>query len=283
VNKENQDMKESEVSLLDLLIVVAQNLRLLIVAPLLLGLLALGATYWLPKKYESVAIQSGDAQLLVIYNSAQVRDAVIQQINYSKGEEDLETARERLAKNLITLYSSKDKTIKISARATTPQGAQTMAQIAIQQAALLNQERSENVKRLRDQFELAINRERQYSQSAQRLVQQIQSSNAANQASLVQSQAQLLDAARSAQSTTADLADKINKADNYDLLQRPTLPTREVLSFSQRVLIAIAAAAVLGFALLIWFFIRQMVVNSNERDAAKLNLLSASLRSAVFR
>ena len=48
--------EEDEVSLLDLLLVVAQNLRLLILGPILVGSLALGVGYVLPQSFTSAAI-----------------------------------------------------------------------------------------------------------------------------------------------------------------------------------------------------------------------------------
>ena len=50
------DEREDEISLLDLLLVVAENIKLLILGPLLVGLLALGGSYLLPQKFVSNAI-----------------------------------------------------------------------------------------------------------------------------------------------------------------------------------------------------------------------------------
>ena len=50
---------DDEINLLDLLLVVVQNLRLLVLGPVVIGLLALGVAYLLSPWYESKAIQSG--------------------------------------------------------------------------------------------------------------------------------------------------------------------------------------------------------------------------------
>ena len=48
--------EENETSLLDLLVVVAENLKLLILGPFAVGLLALGIAFTLPQSYVSQAI-----------------------------------------------------------------------------------------------------------------------------------------------------------------------------------------------------------------------------------
>lgn len=50
------DTEEKEVSLLDLLVVVAENLKLLIFGPVVVGLLALAIGYALPQSFTSQAI-----------------------------------------------------------------------------------------------------------------------------------------------------------------------------------------------------------------------------------
>lgn len=49
---------DDEISLLDLALTVAENLRLLIIGPIAAGLIALGVSSLLPKTFESVAILS---------------------------------------------------------------------------------------------------------------------------------------------------------------------------------------------------------------------------------
>ncbi|MDP3192828.1 Wzz/FepE/Etk N-terminal domain-containing protein [Rhodoferax sp.] len=50
------EAQEAEISLLDLLVVVAENIKLLLLGPLLAGLVALGIGYALPQSYVSQAI-----------------------------------------------------------------------------------------------------------------------------------------------------------------------------------------------------------------------------------
>ncbi len=51
---------EDEVSRLDLLVTVSENIRLLILGPLAAGLCALGVSFALPANYESVTVLPSD-------------------------------------------------------------------------------------------------------------------------------------------------------------------------------------------------------------------------------
>jgi hypothetical protein len=282
VKPEIHETPEAEISILDLLLVVAQNLRLLILGPLLAGIVALGVSFlFIPIKFESVAVQAADPQLAAMYSSAQVLDGVIQTMGYARAGEDIDTARERLlAKDYSVKYNAKDKTLRLETLASTPKDAQRMAQTAIELTTKLNQLRVDNNQRLKEQFDLALARERSYSQAAQRISAQIQSSAANNQAALTEAQAKLLDSAREAQIVAAQLSE-IRVADSFDLIQTPTLPKRK--HPSGRALISVVASLATGFALLVWVFIVHFVRNSTGQDAERIHKLTTALRSSVLR
>jgi hypothetical protein len=152
------ESSDVQISLLSLLLLVVQNLWLLLISPVLVGLGAFVVMSFLPPRFESQAVQMGDAQLMGIYNSAQVRDAVIRQIRYAKKEEDLDSARERLANDLRVSFNSKDKTITILAKAAMPLDAQRMSEQAIAQANLANRGRLDDIERLRSQYDRTFQR-----------------------------------------------------------------------------------------------------------------------------
>lgn len=274
-------IEDDEINLLDILLVIAQNLRLLVLGPLLVGVLAFAVALLLPPIYESRAVQSGDATLAAMYNSAQVRDDIIAKLGYAQPDESADQARQRLESDLKVTFNNKDKTLTLVAAAPSPQQAQQLGAAAIEAAAKLNTPRLQNLQRLKDQFETASKREREYAAAADRLVAQMAGATAASQALLVQSQAQLLDAARSAQKTTAEIADAIQQAENFQMLQQPTLPTLK--SKPKKALIAVLATLASGFALLLFVFVRQALRNGaqDEETAQKLQAIRASWRRAL--
>lgn len=273
--------QDDEIGWLDLLLVVAQNLRLLVLGPLVAGAVAVGGAYFVPAVYESVAVQVGDATLAAMYDSAQVRDAVVQKAGYLRVGEASDVARARLESDLRVAVNSKDRTISIISRADTPQAAQLLAQAAIEQAALLNKSRLENLKRLEIQYEMAVKRERDYAASAELVTKRIQSERVADQASLIQVQARLLDAAREAQAVTANLASELHKAETYELLQAPTLPS--LTAAPKKAAVFGVAAIAAGLILLVIVFGRSALqkVGRNQASASKLQTLNRALRKAV--
>ena len=80
-------VEDDEISLLDLALTVAENLRLLIIGPIAAGLIALGVSSLLPKTFESVAILNVIDQpekVASLATSATVLDPVAEQIGLTK-------------------------------------------------------------------------------------------------------------------------------------------------------------------------------------------------------
>ena len=271
---------DDEISLLDLLLVVVQNLRLLLITPLVVGLVALGVISMLPRTYESTAVQMGDTQLVSMYNSAQVRDAVVAELKYARPDEDLDSARERLSNDLKATFNNKDKTVGITARAPKPEAAQRMANVAVAQANMLNQSRADDVARLRAQFDLATKREFDHSSAVDRIAQQDKTLSRAS-SNLSSTQVQLVDASRDAQISLSSLVDALAKVQRFDILQQPTLPTKPVPK--KRAMLGAIAALATGFLLLIFVFTRQALRNAetNPESAQKLAQLRTAWRRAV--
>jgi len=84
VNTPSQPTPDDEISLLDILVVVAENFRLLVLAPLVIGAIVFGIVSFQPKTYESIAIleppptlensgTDGAATMVARINSPEVR------------------------------------------------------------------------------------------------------------------------------------------------------------------------------------------------------------------
>lgn len=268
--------EDDETSLLDLLLVVVQNLRLLLITPLAVGLAALGVTSVLPNTYDSRVVQMGDMQLVNIYNTVQLRDALMAELKYAQPDEDLDSARERLAKDLIVSFNSNTKTVFIRARASSPEAALHMANLAVAQASLLNRSRLDDLSRLRAQFDLATKREYEYSKGLERIAQQIEKAPPGASENILKVQVQMVDASRDAQIALSSLTDALAKAQRFDLVQQPTLPTKPVSR--KPAMVAAVAALASGFLLLIFVFMRQALRHA-ETDPDSAQKL-AQLRTA---
>ncbi len=127
--------EDGEVSLLDLLVVVAENLRLLILGPILIGLLAFAATFVLPLSFSSQAIlvlpstPQTPAQAAIVMVSPLVLDPVVRGLNLSTGQ-PIDVARIGLASR-IKATVGKDGLLRLEVTADTPQEAQAIGNAII--------------------------------------------------------------------------------------------------------------------------------------------------------
>jgi Chain length determinant protein len=148
-NAENSTMRqgdEGEVSLLDMLVLVARNIKLLILGPLAAGLLALGVCYLVPQSYTSEAIlalpnisvngtvnqaatATATAQAAAIMVSPIVLDPVIASLNLAEGH-PIQVARKKLV-NQVKAVAGKDGLLRLDATADTPVAAQNIANAVI--------------------------------------------------------------------------------------------------------------------------------------------------------
>lgn len=140
----SQFSEEADISLLDILLVIAANLRLLVLGPLLAGVLAYGAVFVWPARYESVAVQMGDMQLVAMMNSARVLDAVAAESPFLHGD-DADELREHLRSDIKVSFSPKDRTVTVRATAGTPAHAQQLVASVLKYSADLNKSRVEEI------------------------------------------------------------------------------------------------------------------------------------------
>jgi uncharacterized protein involved in exopolysaccharide biosynthesis len=77
--------EEGEIGLLDILVTLAENLKLLIIAPLIVGLCALGIGFVLPQTFESVAVLQAEQSTASLMTTAAVLDPVVAALGLAKG------------------------------------------------------------------------------------------------------------------------------------------------------------------------------------------------------
>lgn len=131
---------DDEISLLDVLAVIAENIKLLVVGPLFIALCALGITFLLPQKFTSEAIiglpdtaSNSNASILqaaALMASPVVLDPVITKLKLEQGE-TIQQARQILEKQIKTSVG-KDGLLRLDVTAESPQQAQVLANSIIE-------------------------------------------------------------------------------------------------------------------------------------------------------
>lgn len=252
--------EEDEVSLLDILVTLAENAKLLVIGPLLVGLSALGVGYMLPQTFESVAVLQSEQATASLMTTAAVLDPVVLKLGLAK-DGSAEEARSELQQSIRATVSRNDKMLTLTVSAPTPQQAQTKANAILGQTYLQSRPKGSVRARLEVQLEEAQGRLKNAENAATSLLKRMDSPavNAAGE-ELARGYADLLSVAAAAQGRISELETQLEGTSDALLIQAPTLPQK--FSQPKKALLAIGATLAAGLILLLFIFIRQAFRNT---------------------
>ena len=266
-----------EFSLLDLLVTLADNVKLLIIGPLLVGLCALAIGFALPKTYESVAVLQADQLPASLMTTAAVMDPVIATQGLAK-DDTVEEARIKLRGQIKAVIGKTDKLLTLTVSAGAAQQAQAIANALLQQAYKESRPRANARLRLETQLAEAKMRLKNAQTAADSLARRLESSAAITSGNDPgRGYAELLNTAAEAQKQVSALEAQLEGLSEAMLIQPPTLP--EKASKPKKGLIAIGATLAAGLLLLMYVFMRQVAhkTAATARAAEKLARIRRSM------
>jgi LPS O-antigen subunit length determinant protein (WzzB/FepE family) len=124
---------DDEISLLDILVTLAESWKLLVFGPLIAGVLAGALSFLWPKTFESVAIVRLTEAELALINSAPVLDPLIEKFALLPEFDGIQDdARQYLTKKLVGKVDKKTGLATITAAANTPERAQELGKAAME-------------------------------------------------------------------------------------------------------------------------------------------------------
>ncbi len=253
--------EQDEISLLDILVTLAENAKLLIIGPLLVGLSALGVGYMLPPSFESVAMLQADQTTATQMTTTAVLDPVVAKLGLAK-DTSAEEALGMLQGQIKAAVGSKDKLLVLTVSAATPQQAQAIAVAVLEQTYV--QSRPKGTVRARLEAQLAeVKRRLKNAEIAATSLLKRHESSAANTTSGIEQArgyADLLSAAAAAQTQVLALEAQLEGMSEVQLVQAPTLPQKA--SQPKKAQLAIVATLATGLALLLFIFMRQALRNA---------------------
>jgi uncharacterized protein involved in exopolysaccharide biosynthesis len=269
-----------EISLLDLLLTVSQNIKLLILGPLAAGLCALGVTFTLPATYESVAILPTD--IIGTLRLGAVLDPVVVKLDLAKGKIP-EQARLALSGRIKFAQDKQTKLYTLTVSGDSPQQAQATAKALLMQVYEQNRPRGGNKTRLENQLVGAKQRLEEAQLASVGLWAVLERGNMSDVAlkstgSVVSKiYIDFLGVLSLMQAQVVSLELQLEGMSDEQLLQAPSLPEKPVSQ--KEPMIATIAALATGFALLLFVFIRQglRTAGADPESAAKL----AAIRRAL--
>ncbi len=248
------------ISLLDLLVVVAENLKLLILGPVVAGLLAYGYAFTLPPSFTSQAIlvlpMPSSQQASTMMVSPLVLDPVIESLGLAAGRSK-QLARAGLV-GQVKVYEGKDGVLRLDVTANTPSQAQTISNAVIDSwlktTGPSEQELSDLTTRLAySKMALASVRQlldRIVAEGSASLNKPLtRGESGISIVAIGELQGRYLNEVLSITRALKGITREVVR-------QPPTLPTEPVSS--KKSLIAALAALVSGLVLLLWVFIRQV-------------------------
>ena len=277
---------EGEISLLDLLVTISENIKLLTLGPLAAGLCVLGVSFVLPAEYESVAILPAEIGINNISSTlrlASVLDPVVVSQGLAKGK-TVEQARLALDGRIKTAVGKQDKLLRLTVTGDTPGQAQATAKALLAQGFEQTRPRGSNKARIERQLSQA----REALEDAQRagggllalLGRGYRPDTVALRSAgtdLPRRYADLLNIVTTSQATVVSLEQQLEGLTNEQLLQAPSLPEKPVSQ--KKAMVVTAAALGTGFVLLLWVFVRSSLraAGADPVNAAKL----AAIRRAL--
>ena len=250
--------EDDEISLLDILVTLAESWKLLVFGPLIAGVMAGALSFLWPKTFESVAIVRLTEEEVALLHAAPVLDPLIEQFGLlAKADGIVDDARQDLKKRLLFAVDKKTKLATITAKAEIPDQAQALANAAI--AAVLIELQVKGQEKALLQKTIAINERAIESaedaiESIQRSLKKTMLSDQAQESALKNLAAINSDIAKRAQENET-LRQKLEVRGAEVYVQQPNLPQRK--TSPKRSLVVLLAALASGFALLLFVFVRK--------------------------
>lgn len=261
-----------EVGLLDVLVTLAENVKLLVIGSLLVGVCALGIGFMLPQTYQSVAVLQAEQPTASLMVTAAVLDPVIASLGLAK-DGTIEDARLKLREQIKTAVGRNDKMLTLTVSARTAQQSQAIATAVLQQTFQESRPKGSMRARLEAQLSEAKSRLENAQDASKGVLKRLESSGAGvnGGVELARGYAELLNATGAAQNQISALETQLEGVNDAQLVQSPTLPQKA--SQPKKGLIAIGSTLATGFTLLLFIFMRQVLRNTTENETSSAKLL----------
>ena len=281
---EAQAPQDEELDLLDLLVTLAENWKILIFGPLLAGIAAYGIGFVIPKTYESSSSvqveRAGSSFTAPMAASLAMSADVLHQIAPVAGLDDGLTNEEiykKLSKRITVNVGKQDKLLNIATQAKSPEAAQKLNQALLDTLFPLSRPRGLEKK----QLEVQLASEKTRLEESLKLEHDT-SANLSSGKSVSEATSrlygELLTANSNRQKGILDMERRLGGLDNDDVIQMPTLP--ELSIKPKKPMLAIGAAVGTGFLLLLFVFIRQALRTAKESSTEQAEKI-ARIRNAM--
>lgn len=281
---EAQTSQDEELDLLDLLVTLAENWKILIFGPLLAGIAAYGIGLAIPKTYESSSSvqveRTGSSFTAPMAASLAMSADVLHQIAPVAGLTEGQTHEEiykKLSKRITVNVGKQDKLLNIATQAKSPEAAQKLNQALLDTLFPLSKPRGMEKKRLEVQLASEKTRLEESLKLEHDTSANLSSGKSVSEATS-RLYGELLTANSNRQKGIQDMERRLEGLDKDDVIQMPTLPESAIKP--KKSMLAMGAAVGTGFILLLFVFIRQALRTAKKSSTEKAEKI-ARIRNAM--
>jgi hypothetical protein len=281
VNQPDSSLPQDDdtISLLDLLLVITENIRLLIAGPVAIALIALAVTFVLPQRFESESwLRMGEAAGPQL-TSDDILIPLLEKAPWITAKAaNREVALETLSKQIKTTFGKKDGLLKLTTEAPSPEQARLLNLALIDAYRVFSLPKGRSLEQIEQQIVLTEGALKELSPIVQRVADNIDKVTPGTEGeNVARAYISLAELKVARERALQDLNRQLLGFGEEVFAQSPSLPERAISQ--KRGLITILAGLASGMALLLFVFIRSAwrSATQNPEDAGKIQRIRQSL------
>jgi len=273
------DSADDEISLLDLLLVVAENIRLLVLGPLVIALAALGLSFALPATYESEAWLQLEETSVPSFTSNDVLRPLLSQAPWiSTQARSPEQALDTLRQAITVSFNNRNKLVTLKVRAPSAEQAQQLNAALIEAFRQHSLPKGTDLEHIQLQMPLVKAALAELNAALESIAKNIDKITAGpNADNAVRVFTTLSQQRMGLEQSLLALNRQLSGFGAEAFAQHPSLPEHPIAP--KKSLMAVLAGLASGFALLLFVFVRQALRNAGQdpASAAKMAAIRRSL------
>ena len=284
VNTQAPD-QDDEISLLDLLLVVAENIRLLVLGPLVIALAALGLSFALPTSYESEAWLRLGETAVPSFTSNDVLKPLLKQAPWITAQAPSpELALGALRQAISVSFNKKSELVTLKVQAPSAAQAQQLNAALIEAFRQHSLPKGSTLKNIQLQMPMVKASLSELNAVLERIANNLDKASAGPESdNTVRAYTTLSQQRLGLEKTLLELNQQLDGFGAEAFEQHPSLPEHPIAP--KKSLMAVLAGLASGFALLLFVFVRQALRNAahNAESATKLVQLRQAWRKSLGR
>lgn len=256
--------QDYEISILDILVVLAENIRLIILVPLVIGLIALGVTFLIPETYQSVSWLNLGESAEYGMKSEEVMKKVLEKTDWITGS-TREAALKKLSNKIQVSTDKKANHLNVITDANTPGRARDLNCLIINEYRTYSLPKgktvdgiNENIRILSEELSVLEQASKKISANVDKVVPGTEGDNVARAYTTIN------DKIVSVKQSLYGLRQSLTGFGSEVFIQEPTLPEKPVKP--KKTQITVMATLATGFLTILYVFIRAALRNL-KRDA----------------